>query len=179
MEAADTPPSADPAQPRVPSRTLNPADTAAGRKLHDSATFLSRALDDSITLSYAMHSRRDQRGAALSPRSARLPGGSPRGFRPRVSEPVPSVGPREPASAITGQRLHGSSLIACGSFFCFHAPPPNHPYGILIFSPMAREDPLPGRTLGFEKSPSPCLKPSRWILRPGTKRFRFELGPSQ
>jgi len=98
--------------------------------------FSRRPLDRKAGASYLIVSRRDQRRAALSPRSARLPGGSPREFRPQAREPVPKVGSRVPASATTGQRLHGSSLIACGSFFApasSRAPP----------SPAPRRPPWP------------------------------------
>jgi hypothetical protein len=114
-------------RPASPNYRVQSGDMAANENLMIRKFFFRPALDDDPAWSYVICGRRDQRGAALSPRSARLPGGSPRGFRPRASEAIPTVGSREPALATTGQRLHGSSLIACGSFFplvafqAFHA----------------------------------------------------------
>ena len=59
-------------------------------------------LDGARGPSYVLCSRGDQRRAGCSPNSARLPGGSPRGCKPWASEPAPNLGPREPASAISG-----------------------------------------------------------------------------
>ena len=72
--------------------------------------------------------------------------GSPRGYRPQASEPIPKVGSRGPAPAIPEETLHGSSLIACGIFFHSPRSPPS-------FLPSIQPSDIPRTEVIFQFAP--------------------------
>ncbi len=120
-------------------------------------------LDWTGRLPYFLSSRRDQRGAVISPWRARVLTRVVQRNSPQASEPIPKVGSRGPAPAIPEEMLHGSSLIACGIFFLSPRFPPSFlpsiPPGIIPRMGVISQVALPGTRV-----PLAGVPPSRMSL---------------